>query len=143
MSGPKPDDAVRGDSLQQALQPSRYPDVRRRWRNVPMVRRTLALLAGLALVAIAATPAVARKPNAVNAFHVQVLQSPATDPRLVNGWGIVAGPAPPWWVSDNGTDTSTLYTASGAQVPLNVVLGALIPRRIVFNASTAFPVAAG
>src|SRR4051794_36659311 len=73
----------------------RSPDARRRWRNVPMARRTLALLAGLALVAIAATPAVARNPNAVNAFHVQVLQSTATDPRLVNGWGIVAGPPPP------------------------------------------------
>jgi uncharacterized protein (TIGR03118 family) len=108
-----------------------------------MARRTLALLAGLALVAIAATPAMARNPNAVNAFHVQVLQSTATDSRLVNGWGIVAGPTTPWWVSDNGTNTSTLYTAAGGQVPVNVGLVAGGPTGIVFNGTTAFPVADG
>ena len=30
------------------------------------------------------------------------------DARLVNAWGLVAGPGTPWWVSDNGADFSTL-----------------------------------
>jgi len=109
-----------------------------------MARRTLTLLASLALLAIAATPAMARNPNAVNAYQVQVLQSDATDASLVNGWGIVSGPATPWWVSDNGTDLSTLYNGTtGAKVPLTVgVTGG--PTGVVFNASTtAFPVAPG
>ena len=43
------------------------------------------------------------------------------DPNLVNGWGIVHGPATPWWVANNGTDTSTLYNGTtGAPLPLVV-----------------------
>ena len=33
-----------------------------------------------------------------------------TDPNLVNPWGLAFGPATPAWVSDNGTDVSTLYS---------------------------------
>ena len=39
-----------------------------------------------------------------------------TDGNLVNPWGITHGPSTPWWVSDNGTGVSTLYTADGASV---------------------------
>jgi uncharacterized protein (TIGR03118 family) len=107
-----------------------------------MIRRPLVLLASLALVAIAATPVVAQNPNAVNAYQVSVLQSDATDASLVNGWGIVAGPTTPWWVSNEGTDTSTLYTTAGAKVALTVaVVGG--PTGVVFNGSSTFPVTAG
>jgi len=62
-----------------------------------------------------------------------------TDPNLVNGWGLVAGPSTPWWVSDNGTDKSTLYDGSGAAIPLVVdVAGG--PTGTVFNGSTDFVV---
>jgi uncharacterized protein (TIGR03118 family) len=40
-----------------------------------------------------------------------------TDPNLVNGWGIVAGPSTPWWVSNQGTSTSTLYDGLGNLFP--------------------------
>ena len=43
-----------------------------------------------------------------------------TDPNLVNAWGLTAGPTSPWWVSDNGTNVSTLYRADGSVVPLVV-----------------------
>jgi uncharacterized protein (TIGR03118 family) len=46
--------------------------------------------------------------------------APNTDPHLVNAWGLVSLPTSPWWVSDNGTGFSTLYTATGQQVPLFV-----------------------
>jgi uncharacterized protein (TIGR03118 family) len=45
-----------------------------------------------------------------------------TDSHLVNGWGLVALPTSPWWVSDNGTGFSTLYTGAGVQTPLFVTV---------------------
>ena len=107
-----------------------------------MVRRPLALLVGVALLAVAAAPVAARNENAVNAFDVTVLQTDASDASLVNGWGIVSGPATPWWVSNEGTDTSTLYNAAGVKQALTVgVAGG--PTGVVFNGGTAFPVTPG
>jgi uncharacterized protein (TIGR03118 family) len=48
--------------------------------------------------------------------------APLQDQHLVNGWGLVSLPTSPFWVSDNGTGFSTLYTAAGAQVPLFVTV---------------------
>src|SRR6266478_752291 len=48
--------------------------------------------------------------------------APTTDPRLVNGWGLVALPTSPFWVSDNGTGFSTLYNGAGQQIPLFVTI---------------------
>jgi uncharacterized protein (TIGR03118 family) len=48
--------------------------------------------------------------------------APTTDQHLVNGWGLTALPASPFWVSDNGTGFSTLYTGTGQQVPLFVTV---------------------
>ena len=44
------------------------------------------------------------------------------DPHLVNGWGLVALPTSPFWVSDNGTGFSTLYTGAGQQIHLFVTV---------------------
>jgi uncharacterized protein (TIGR03118 family) len=65
------------------------------------------------------------------------------DPTLVNGWGLVALPATPWWVSDNGTGQSTLYTGAGAKIPLTVAVPAAsggpgMPTGIVGNSSADF-----
>ena len=51
--------------------------------------------------------------------------APNTDPRMVNGWGLVQrrnSPSTfsPFWVNDNGTGFSTLYTGTGAQIALFV-----------------------
>jgi uncharacterized protein (TIGR03118 family) len=48
--------------------------------------------------------------------------APLQDQHLVNGWGLVSLPTSPFWVSDNGTGFSTLYTAAGAQVNLVVTV---------------------
>jgi uncharacterized protein (TIGR03118 family) len=48
--------------------------------------------------------------------------APTTDQHLVNGWGLTALPTSPFWVSDNGTGFSTLYTGTGQQVPLFVTV---------------------
>jgi uncharacterized protein (TIGR03118 family) len=36
-----------------------------------------------------------------------------TDPNLVNAWGICTSATSPFWISDNGTGLSTLYTSIG------------------------------
>ena len=41
------------------------------------------------------------------------------DPSLVNPWGLSRSSGSPWWVSNNGTGTSTLYTGAGAIIPIN------------------------
>ena len=42
------------------------------------------------------------------------------DPNLVDGWGLVSFPTSPFWVSNQNTSTSTLYTGDGTIVPLVV-----------------------
>jgi len=69
-------------------------------------------------------------------------EAPLIDPKLVNAWGIAASSTSPWWVANNGTDSSTLYTGAGAKVGLEVdVPGA--PTGIVFNTSTQFQLSMG
>ena len=68
------------------------------------------------------------------------------DTNLVNAWGISFGPTSPFWVSDNGTGLSTLYTvtndASGYHVTklgLQVAIpGEGNPTGQTFNNSIAF-----
>src|ERR1700722_3626846 len=37
-----------------------------------------------------------------------------TDPSLVNPWGVSESPTSPFWLSDQGTSVSTLYSVTGA-----------------------------
>jgi uncharacterized protein (TIGR03118 family) len=60
----------------------------------------------------------------------------ASDRSLVNGWGLSAGPATPWWTSNNGTDTSTLYTGAGSKAALTVAVAGG-PTGTVFNGNSA------
>jgi uncharacterized protein (TIGR03118 family) len=100
-----------------------------------------ALMAGLAVSVVLAMPAAA----ASGSYKVHALVADRSghaankDPNLVNGWGIVAGPSTPWWVSDNGTDKSTLYDGSGNAIPLVVNVGGG-PTGTVFNGSSDFVV---
>jgi hypothetical protein len=43
------------------------------------------------------------------------------DPNLVNPWGVGFGPTP-FWVGNNGSGTATLYTGTGAAIPLVVTI---------------------
>ena len=71
-----------------------------------------------------------------------------TDPNLVNPWGLAAGPTTPLWISDNGTDVSTLYTG-GVRGSIPVVLPLVVtipdgaPTGIVFNPTSGFVVTTG
>jgi len=58
------------------------------------------------------------------------------DPNLKNAWGLVAGPATPFWVANNHKDNSTLYDGTGKPLPLIVALPAGFgPTGIVYNGS--------
>ena len=64
------------------------------------------------------------------------------DPILVNAWGLTALPTSPFWVSDNATGQSTLYTGAGAKIALTVAIPAAnggqgIPTGIVGNATSS------
>jgi uncharacterized protein (TIGR03118 family) len=64
------------------------------------------------------------------------------DPHLVNAWGLVASPSTPWWVSNNGTSSSTLYDGTGALLPLVVAVPGA-PTGVVFNGGSGFVVSDG
>jgi uncharacterized protein (TIGR03118 family) len=51
----------------------------------------------------------------------------ATDPSLVNPWGMSRGSGSPWWVADNATGVSTLYTGSGTKLGLTVKIPSAKP----------------
>ncbi len=59
------------------------------------------------------------------------------DGNLVNPWGMSRSSGSPWWLSDNGSNLSTLYASDGSIVPLVVsVPGG--PTGTVFNGTTEF-----
>jgi uncharacterized protein (TIGR03118 family) len=83
-------------------------------------------------------------PQAANADGTSVI----IDGHLTNAWGLARGAATPWWVNNNGTGTSTLYSGNGAITPLVVTVpnakGVTAPSRptgIIFNGSTDFAIA--
>ena len=43
------------------------------------------------------------------------------DSFVVNAWGLTSSPTSPWWIANNGSDTSTLYNASTNTIPSLVV----------------------
>ena len=46
----------------------------------------------------------------------------ATDPNLVNSWGLTRTSGSTWWVSDNKTGVATLYNGPGTKQSLTVVI---------------------
>jgi uncharacterized protein (TIGR03118 family) len=114
----------------------------------PSRRRPGALLV-LALVLcsalVAASPLAAAERNSYTVTPL-VSDQPGvaarTDPNLVNAWGLTASGTSPWWVSDNGTDLSTLYRGDGTPQAL-VVKVAGGPTGTVFNPTSGFVLPTG
>jgi uncharacterized protein (TIGR03118 family) len=99
-----------------------------------MRARAVSVLAAAVVVLLAGgvRPAAAQFYEQRNLVSDGSVPAALTDSSLVNAWGLVSSPTSPWWVVNNGTDTSTLYNAAGAKVPLTVsVEGG--PTGIVFN----------
>lgn len=117
-----------------------------------MSRRTLALIAAIALTLGVVAPAAARNVNADNLYGVHYLFSNVpglaahTDASLKNGWGISHLATSPWWVSNNGTDTSTLYNTTAGVPETKLGLTVTVPNGPtgqVANGNGGFNVDAG
>jgi uncharacterized protein (TIGR03118 family) len=115
----------------------------RQWRqgSVPVL-----VLAGALTVMVAAAGPAAAHPvgfNQVNLVSDVPGVAPLTDPDLVNAWGLAASPGTdqaagsPLWVSDNGTDKTTLYTGASStsvnKAGLVVTISSGAPTGQVFN----------
>jgi uncharacterized protein (TIGR03118 family) len=86
------------------------------------VRRTaVAPCLGLALLI---APALAQAQYQLTNLISNQVDSHATtiDPLLANPWGLARSAGSPWWLSDNDTGWSTLYSAAGAEEALKVLI---------------------
>jgi uncharacterized protein (TIGR03118 family) len=111
------------------------------------------LLTALSVLALAGAPEPTRADEhggiyrQTNLVSDQAGMALLQDTNLVNAWGISAGPATPFWVSDNGSGLSTLYAvaydASGmvqvTKQPLEVAIpGEGNPTGQLFDGAGAF-----
>ena len=104
----------------------------------------LALVLGAAAVAVAPLTAAERNSYTVTSLvSDQPGVAAQTDPNLVNAWGLTSGPTSPWWVSDNGTQKSTLYRGSDGAIQGLVVAVAGGPTGAVFNPTAGFVLPTG
>ena len=92
-------------------------------------KRFAAVVAAVAVVAWVAAAASARSEANIYSVHTLVADTaaagaPTVDASLVNGWGLSAGPTTPWWTSNNGSNTSTLYSGAGVKSALTVAVPA-------------------
>jgi uncharacterized protein (TIGR03118 family) len=80
-------------------------------------------VAVLALVLAAVAPGLYAQHYAqTNLVSDQTGVAAATDPNLVNPWGMSRSSGSPFWISDNGTGLSTLYTGTGTAESLVVTI---------------------
>ncbi len=93
------------------------------------------------LIAVALLLAVAIHPARADFYTQSNLVSDVPglartlDPNLKNPWGVSNGPGGPFWVSNTGSNTSTLYDGQGTPAPLVVsVPGG--PTGQIFNNNT-------
>jgi uncharacterized protein (TIGR03118 family) len=112
-----------------------------------MQRRTIALTfsLGLVLLFVSSTAMAQYQLTTLDSNNAALAPSNPPDPLLVNPWGLVHGPGTPWWISDNGSGWSTLYTGTGLKIPsINVKIptangtGVGSPTGVVFNGSQNF-----
>jgi uncharacterized protein (TIGR03118 family) len=106
----------------------------------------IALLGATSLLP-AAMPAQAAGYKQTNLVADEAGRALATDPNLINPWGVAFVPSGAFWISDNGSGHSTLYSGTGAVIPavFNVPAPAgqttpASPTGIVINTTSGFDV---
>jgi uncharacterized protein (TIGR03118 family) len=94
-----------------------------------LVPAALAATLAAALLAVGATSAA--PPG--NHYTVTPLASdvpglaPTTDPNLQNTWGLARSATSPWWIANNGTASTSVYTGAGAQVQIGGLAAQGVP----------------
>src|SRR5579871_710549 len=73
-----------------------------------VIRLAAAGISFLGIYALTLRPAVAQN------YAALPLATNATDPDLINAWGISSSGGSPFWISDNGTGLATLYNVNPA-----------------------------
>ncbi|MGC2294567.1 MAG: TIGR03118 family protein [Candidatus Acidiferrales bacterium] len=108
--------------------------------------RTAVLTACLGLATLFVPGSAHAQYQVTNLVSNQEKTAKTTDPLIVNAWGLTYGPGGPFWISDNGSGWSTLYSNTGAKVPLDVFIptaggdGPGTPTGIAFNGSQDFKI---
>ncbi len=75
-----------------------------------LFHRLIASGAAIGLLLAAAVPVAAGGPHPPGGkpdhsyVVTQLVSGPASDPDLVNAWGLTRSPTSPWWVANNGTE---------------------------------------
>ena len=109
-------------------------------------------IASVCLLALStALPAQVQHYTQTNLVSDTAGMAAATDPNLVNPWGLSRSSGSPWWISDNGTGLSTLYSGAGTASSLVVTIPPAdsssgqtgTPTGQVFNGTTGFELKAG
>jgi uncharacterized protein (TIGR03118 family) len=111
-----------------------------------MQRHKIAFVACLAVVLTLCSNAAMAQYALTNLVSNQAGKAKFDDPLLVNAWGLAYGPGGPFWISDQGSGWSTLYTGAGVKEGLDVLIpsasgqGPGSPTGIAFNGSQDFQV---
>jgi uncharacterized protein (TIGR03118 family) len=111
-----------------------------------MQRRTYCLGVCLGLLLLFSSHAAQAQYQLTNLVSNQAKTARTTDPLLVNAWGLVYGPGGPFWISDEGSGWSTLYSGAGVKQGLQVTIptaggnGPGSPTGIAFNGSQDFQI---
>jgi uncharacterized protein (TIGR03118 family) len=105
-----------------------------------MQRHKFAFTICLGLATILVSNAAVAQYKVTNFDSNQIGAARHVDPLLVNGWGLARSATSPFWVSDQGTGWSTIYTGTGIKQGLEVLIPAAgagpgSPTGIVFNGS--------
>ena len=111
-----------------------------------MQRRKIAFTICLGLAVMFVSSAALAQYQLTNLVSNQAKTAKFMDPLQVNGWGLARSSGGPFWVSDQGSGWSTLYTGKGVKEGLEVLIpsasgaGPGQPTGIVFNGTGEFPV---
>jgi uncharacterized protein (TIGR03118 family) len=113
------------------------------------LNRSIAFFALLVVaVAMISGPAAAQF-KVTNLVSNQAGKASHQDTQLVNAWGMAYSPTGPFWVSDNGTGVTTLYTGAGVKQTTVVTIppasgtGLGSPTGQVYNSTLSFVVTQG
>jgi uncharacterized protein (TIGR03118 family) len=105
-----------------------------------------AITAFFCLLLLCSSAALAGSYKISNLVSNKMGKATHTDALLKNPWGLAYAPGQPFWISDNASGRSTLYTGSGGPQSLKVKIpsasgsGSGTPTGIVYNGSQEFKI---
>ena len=88
------------------------------------MKNLLHLAASISMALALGAVALGQQYTQVNLVSNTSGVAPITDPHLVNAWGLSRSTTSDWWVSDNKTGLSTLYSGNGTINSLVVTIPA-------------------